>query len=285
MNISEWRRGALRRLADVSDSAALDADLLLSGVLRRPRAWLRAHDDTTIAAADLATLERWLAQRRDHVPLAYLTGEQHFWTLTLTVTPGTLVPRPETEHLVEQALARIPPDTDADVADLGTGSGAVALAIASERPRARVIATDVSRAALDVARGNAARLSIGNVAFRHGDWFDALPDALPRRRFDVIASNPPYVESDYPGLDAALRHEPRSALAAGADGLDDIRRIVAGAGAHLKPRGHLLLEHGHMQAGAVSGILRTARFEAPETYRDLAGNDRVTAATYPGTGP
>ena len=278
MNIADWRRAAAARLAEASDTATLDADLLLAGVLRRPRAWLRAHEDETLADDDLATLSSWLEQRCEHVPLAYLTGEQAFWTLTLTVTPGTLVPRPETEHLVEQALALIPETGPADVADLGTGSGAIALAIASERPEAHIVATDISRAALDVASGNAQRLGIGNVTFRHGDWFKALPDM----RFDVIASNPPYVESGYPGLAGTLRHEPRSALASGPDGLDDIRRIASQAGAHLKPGGHLLLEHGHMQGEAVSGILRAAEFDAPRTVRDLAGNDRVTVARWPG---
>ncbi len=278
MNIADWRRAAAARLAEASDTATLDADLLLAGVLGRPRAWLRAHDDETLSAEDLATLSSWLEQRCAHVPLAYLTGEQAFWTLTLTVTPGTLVPRPETEHLVEAALACIPETGPVDVADLGTGSGAVALAIASERPEAQVVATDLSRAALDVACGNAERLGIGNVTFRHGDWFEALPGM----RFDVIASNPPYVESGYPGLTDTLRHEPVSALASGPDGLDDIRRIAADAGAYLAPGGHILLEHGHMQGEAVSGILRAARFDAPRTLRDLAGNDRVTVAQWPG---
>lgn len=271
----------MHKLAEASETAVLDAELLLAGVLGRSRAWLRSHGDTALSPADENTLAHWLEQRCDHVPLAYLTGEQAFWTLTLTVTPGTLVPRPETEHLVEQALVRIPAGAPADVADLGTGSGAVALAIASERPQAQVVATDVSEAALTVARENARRLGISNVRFRHGDWFDALPGM----RFDVVASNPPYVEAGFAGLDTTLRHEPRGALAAGADGLDDIRRIAAAAGASLRAGGHLLLEHGHRQGPAVSGILRAANFQSVETTRDLAGHDRITTALWPGSGP
>ncbi|MEL6950655.1 MAG: peptide chain release factor N(5)-glutamine methyltransferase [Pseudomonadota bacterium] len=281
MNISEWRDHAMRKLADTTETAALDAELLLAGVLGQSRAWLRSHGDTALSPADRDTLQSWLEQRCDHVPLAYLTGEQAFWTLTLTVTPGTLVPRPETEHLVEQALTRIPPDTPIDVADLGTGSGAVALAIASERPQAQVVATDLSEAALAVARDNAKRLGISNVRFRHGDWFDALPGM----RFDVIASNPPYVEAGFTGLDTTLRHEPRDALAAGDDGLDDIRRIVATAGANLRAGGHLLLEHGHRQGPVVSGILLAANFQAVDTIPDLAGHDRITTAQWPGSSP
>lgn len=274
MNISEWRRHARGTLRDVSDSPERDADLLLSHTLGRNTAWLRAHDEHRLTDAERAALDGELGQRRLGVPMAYLLGEQPFWTLSLRVTRDTLVPRPETEHLVEQALARLPAGCGCRVADLGTGSGAVALAIASERPEVEVVATDRSPAALRVAAENARRLGIGNVQFVAGDWFEPLAG----RQFELIASNPPYVEAGFAGLATTLRYEPRSALASGEDGLDDIRRIATRAPAHLAPGGWLVLEHGNRQAAAVSGILRRAGFVDATTYPDLAGHDRITAA-------
>ena len=217
--------------------------------------------------------EALLARRQAGEPVAYLTGTQGFWTLELEVSPATLIPRPETELLVELALARSPVDAGARIADLGTGSGAIGLAIAKERPRAAVIATDASRAALEVARRNATRNRIATVEFREGDWLAPLAGET----FDLIASNPPYIADGDPHLgEGDLRFEPPSALSSGADGLDAIRRIVRDAPAHLASGGWLLLEHGWDQGEAVRALLEAAGFMDVETAQDLEGRDRVT---------
>ena len=255
-----------------------DADLLLAHALGRSRTWLLAHGDDGITAAEAARFTALVERRAAGEPVAYLTGSRGFWTLDLAVTPATLVPRPETELLVELALERIPADAEARVADLGTGSGAIALAIAKERPRARVLATDAREAALEVARGNARRNRIGNVEFRHGDWLAPLHG----ERFDLIASNPPYIALGDPHLDEGdLRFEPPSALSSGSDGLDAIRAIARAAPAHLRAGGWLLLEHGREQGGAVRALLHEAGFAEVATERDLEGRDRVTLGRKP----
>lgn len=255
-----------------------DADLLLAHALGRSRTWLLAHGDDGITAAEAARFTALVERRAAGEPVAYLTGSRGFWTLDLAVTPATLVPRPETELLVELALERIPADAQARVADLGTGSGAIALAIAKERPRARVLATDAREAALEVARGNARRNRIGNVEFRHGDWLAPLHG----ERFDLIASNPPYIALGDPHLDEGdLRFEPPSALSSGSDGLDAIRAIARAAPAHLRAGGWLLLEHGREQGGAVRALLHEAGFAEVATERDLEGRDRVTLGRKP----
>ncbi len=272
---AEWRREAAARLGGRSDSPLLDVDLLLSAILARPRQWLRAHSDHVLPPDAHEKLEDALRQRLDQVPVAYITGTQAFWTLELEVTPDTLVPRPETELVVERALALLADlPANAEIADLGTGSGNIALAIASEKPATSITASDLSSAALAVARRNARRVGVTNVSFIEGDWCGAFG----AQRFDLIVSNPPYVEANYPALASELRAEPLSALASGPDGLDDIRRLAAQLPAHLKPGGYVLIEHGHMQAQAVSGILRSEQFVAIRTYNDLAGHPRVTEA-------
>jgi len=254
-----------------------EAGLLLAQVLGRPRGWLFAHGGDAVEAGAAARFESLLARRESGEPVAYLCGQRGFWTLDLSVTPETLIPRPETELLVELALSRLPDDRALQVADLGTGSGAIALALASERPRARVLATDASPGALAVARGNAERLGLGNVEFRHGDWFDALPGL----RFDLIASNPPYIAAGDPHLaQGDLRFEPPGALASGADGLDAIRAIVAAAPAHLLPGGWLLLEHGWTQGTAVRALMQVAGFSGVSTQPDLEERDRVSLGCY-----
>lgn len=252
---------------------ATDASVLLAHALGRSRTWLLAHGDDEVAP-DAAARFLALAERRfAGEPVAYLTGTQGFWTLDLQVGPATLVPRPETEWLVELALARIPFDVQSHVADLGTGSGAIALAIAKERPRARVVATDASAEALEVARGNAMRNGIGNVEFRLGDWLAPLEGET----FDLIASNPPYIALDDPHLQGGdLRFEPASALSSGIDGLDAIRGIVRVARNHLRAGGWLLLEHGWEQGEAVRALLRDAGFVDVATERDLEHRDRVS---------
>lgn len=251
----------------------LDAELLLLHVVRKPRSWLFTHADEVLDT-DVQTAYAHLIERRvAGEPVAYITGHRGFWSLNLEVTPATLIPRPETELLVELALQRLPTDSACSVADLGTGSGAIALAIARERPHAQVVATDASVDALDVARRNARRHGIGNVTFAHGDWLAPLAG----RRFELIVSNPPYIEAADAHLGQAdLRFEPASALASGADGLDDIRRIVRDAASHLHPGGWLLFEHGWNQGDAVRALLHEACYAEVFTAQDLERRDRVS---------
>lgn len=265
-------RDAAARIADVSGSPDLDAGLILTHVLARPRSHLIAHAGDPLAAGDHARFRALVERRRAGEPVAYLTGSKGFWSLDLAVSAAVLVPRPETELLVARALAVLPADTEDRIADLGTGSGAVALALASERPGVTVIATDASPDALEVAHDNARRLGLTNVAFRRGDWLAALE---PGERCRLIVSNPPYVAAGDPHL-AALDHEPQSALVAGPDGLDALRRIAADAPAHLENGGYLMLEHGTDQGPAVRALLHAAGFQDIETHPDLAGHPRVT---------
>ncbi len=219
-------------------------------------------------------LNELLARRARGEPVAYLTGKREFWSLELTVTPDVLIPRPETELLVEQALARIPENAEWTIADLGTGSGAIALAIATERPHCRLIATDNSPAALAVAHGNAMRCGIANVQFRQGEWLQPLAGT----RFDMIVSNPPYVRANDPHLKQGdVRSEPEAALVAGADGLDALRCITTDAVSCLRPGGWMLFEHGYDQAQAVRALLEAHGYDMVIAYRDTAGHERVTS--------
>lgn len=255
------------------DEARREAEWLAEQALGVGRAWLFAHADDAVKPEVCARYLALLARRAAGEPLAYLLSRAGFWTLDLEVTPATLIPRPETELLVEAALARLPEANALCIADLGTGSGAIALALASERPQARVLATDASAAALEVARRNAARNDIVNVAFRQGDWLEPLAG----ERFDLIASNPPYIAQGDPHLGRGdLRFEPATALASGADGLDALRTLARDAPTHLVPGGWLLLEHGWDQGAAVRGLLRDAGFQRIETLRDLEDRERVT---------
>ena len=255
-----------------------DAERLLAHALDRPRGWLYAHADDAAGVAEAARFEALLERRGRGEPVAYLCGRRGFWTLDLMVTPDTLIPRPETERLVELALERLPHSGRVRIADLGTGSGAIALALAGERPDALVAATDASAAALAVAGANARAAGLGNVCFHAGDWFGALPG----QRFDLVASNPPYVADGDPHLlEGDLRFEPPAALSSGRDGLDAIRRIVADAPAHLSPGGWLLLEHGWTQGAAVRALLLAAGFVEVDTHRDLEERDRVTLGRMP----
>ena len=250
-----------------------DAELLLAHVLGRSRSWLYAHGDDELPADAAARFDLLLARRAAGEPIAYLTGRRGFWRFDLQVSAATLIPRPETELLVELALARLPADHAARIADLGTGSGAIALALAYERCNAQVIATDASADALTAARANAAALELGNLEFRQGDWF--VP--LAGERFDLIASNPPYIAEADAHLDQGdLRFEPRDALASGADGLDAIRRIARDAPAHLLPGAWLLIEHGWEQGAPVRALLQDAGLVEVATARDLEQRDRVS---------
>jgi release factor glutamine methyltransferase len=263
------------RALAASGLVPFEARLLLAHVLGRDRAWAAAHPGDPITAEQSKAFDALARRRRDGEPVAYLIGRREFYGLELQITADVLIPRPETELLVDLALACIPADRAMHVLDLGTGSGAVALAIASRRRNARVLGSDISSAALALAVRNAARLGIGNVTFVASDWFAALPHEC----FDLIAGNPPYVAADDPHLrEGDLRHEPAQALTPGGDGLDAIRAIVAAAPAHLASGGWLLLEHGHDQAEAVAALFGGAGFIDIGSARDLAGILRVTYA-------
>lgn len=250
-----------------------EAEMLLGHALGTSRAWLFAHSDLQPTVAVCEHFSQLLSARRGGEPVAYLIGRRGFWTLDLAVTPDVLIPRPETELLVELALARIALDADSSVLDLGTGSGAIALAIASERPRARIVATDASAAALAVARANAQRLEILNIEFLQGDWYAALDG----HRFDIIVSNPPYIADGDAHLGSGdLRFEPATALVSGADGLDAIRILAAGAARHLSAQAWLLLEHGSDQAAGVRALLEANGFCAVQSALDIAAHERVT---------
>ena len=254
-----------------------DAEALLLHVLGQSRSWLFAHADDALDTDVRTAFEALVARRAAGEPVAYLTGRRGFWTLELEVTPATLIPRPETELLVELALERLPRDMACRVADLGTGSGAIALALASERPQAQVVATDASVDALAVARRNAQRLGIANVRFVQGDWLAPLTG----ERFALVVSNPPYIEAADPHLTQGdLRYEPAAALASGADGLDAIRRIVARAPAHLESGGWLLFEHGWNQGDAARALLRAAGYVQVFTTQDLEARDRVSGGRW-----
>lgn len=268
---------AATELRDSGDAPRLEAELLLAHALRCARIYLHTHPEESVDGAPVESFMRLVDARRRGEPVAYLTGEREFWSLKFKVTPATLIPRPETELLVERALQLIPAGSAPKIVDLGTGSGAIALALASERPRARLTATDVNADALRVARENAAILGLVNIEFLQGHWYAPLG----QRRFQMIVSNPPYVKDGDAHLQTGdLRHEPRTALAAGKDGLEAIRVIVHKAPRHLEPGGALLLEHGHDQAEAVQALLRVQGFTAITTLRDLQGHERVSSGTW-----
>lgn len=270
-SVGQSLREAAARLP--GDSPRLDAELLLMHSLGRSGSWLFAHADDLLPPGQRSAFDALLARRCAGEPIAYVLGEREFWSLPLVTTPDTLIPRADTERLVELALAHLPAESPAAVLDLGTGTGAIALAIAIERPAARLIATDASEAALAVARGNIQRLAPGRIETRLGDWFGPVAGL----RFDVVVSNPPYIAERDPHLDQGdLRFEPRAALASGPDGLNAIRRILADAPAHLVDGGWLLIEHGHDQGAAVRSLFENAGLTQVETARDLEHRERVT---------
>ena len=277
MRIDAAIADAVEQLSKVSDSPRLDAEILLCRSIDVARSYLFAHPDDELdelaAARFLAVLER----RRAGEPMAYIMGSKEFWSQELLVSPATLVPRPETELLVDLALREIPRKAEWQILDLGTGSGAIAIAIASERRLCQVTGVDSSEAALAVARENARRLAPGNVTLELGSWVEPVRG----RRFEVIVSNPPYVRSDDEAL-AKLQHEPLSALAAGTDGLDDIRVLAADCGSAIVVGGVLLLEHGADQAADVAGLLEEHGWTDIRCHNDLAGLPRVTVARFGG---
>lgn len=277
-SVDDLRREGLLVLR--GPDGAGEVDILLAHVLGHSRAWLRAHGEDPVDHGLRSRFRDLLARRRVGVPVAYLTGSREFWSLSLRVTPDVLVPRADTERLVELALERLPLDRASRLADLGTGSGAIALALARERPRCTVLATDYSEAALAVATDNALRLGLDDrVRFLRSDWFAALRHERP---FDLVVSNPPYLAAGDRHLrEGDLRHEPVRALIAGRDGLDAIREIVAAAPVHLEADGWLLLEHGMEQGAAVRALMLGAGLCEVATGRDLEGRERVTLGRRP----
>ena len=260
---------AVRALTTATDTPLLDAELLLAFITGRPRSSVLAFPERSVRTAQADELERLVERRVRGEPLAYLVRAQEFFSLPLRVTPAVLIPRPETELLVEEALARLPLGAKRAVLDLATGSGAIALALKSQRPDLDVTASDVSAAALTVARANAERLGLA-VQLVESDWFAALGG----RRFDLVACNPPYVASGDRAF-AALGYEPRLALDGGRDGLDALRTVLAGAAAHLTADGVLLLEHGHDQRPELLDLAAAHGWEALAVHDDLAGQERV----------
>jgi release factor glutamine methyltransferase len=267
---------ALAKLEN-NDEAKSEAQLLLQSLLKVNRAWLISHQNDALQPNTHAAYRALINRRVNGEPIAYILGVREFYGLNLRVTPATLIPRPDTETLVEAALAKIPLQKDLSICDLGTGSGAIALAIARHRPQACVLALDASQAALDVAIENAQILKILNVDFVLSDWFSALSQKDNLQKFDLIVSNPPYIEANDGHLSQGdLRFEPISALASGQDGLDDIRKIIKQAPQHLNPQGWLLLEHGYNQAEPVADLMKQAGYCEISHAHDLPGIHRVT---------
>ena len=271
--IDNVQRGA-RALRELSDSPRLDAELLLGKVLGLSRAGLMARSDEPLATQSELAYADLIDRRLQGAPVAYLTGTREFWSLPLTVTPAVLVPRPETELLVELALGLLPPGEARSVLDLGTGSGAIALAIASERARARVSGVDLSPQALSIARENSCALGL-EVDWRLGYWFEAVPS----ERYDVIVANPPYVATGDPALES-LASEPALALSSGPTGFEALEAIIDAAPHHLESGGWLLLEHGRDQHPRVARMLERRGFGAIASHHDFSDRPRVTAGTY-----
>lgn len=275
--LADALRSATTRLS-MHDSARLDAELLLAKVLGQTRSYLCAWPERLLSELQAQEFDALVARRAAGEPVAHILGRREFWSLDIEVTSATLIPRPDTELLVELALTRIPVDAAWRILDLGTGTGAIALALAHERPCCQVEAGDVSAAALAVATRNVQRLDMTNVRLYCGSWFQPFTD----QRFDVIVSNPPYIRADDPHLQQGdVRFDPRSALLAGQDGLRDLRFIISGAPAHLHSGGWLLVEHGYDQETAVAEMFARAGFTAIETARDLGGRPRVSYGRWP----
>ncbi|ELY4777214.1 peptide chain release factor N(5)-glutamine methyltransferase [Cronobacter turicensis] len=278
MEYQQWLKQAIHRLTE-SESPRRDAEILLGFVTGRTRTFILAFGETALTDDELARLEALLARRAAGEPVAYLIGQREFWSLPLEVSTATLIPRPDTECLVEQALARLPA-TACRILDLGTGTGAIALALASERPDCHVTALDVIPEAVELAKRNAQRLGIANVTVLQSHWFSALTDA----RFSLIVSNPPYIDGDDPHLTQGdVRFEPKSALVAENAGLADLKTLIVGARHFLEDNGGLLLEHGWQQGGAVRELFERAGYQGVETCRDYGGNERLTLGHYRNT--
>lgn len=268
---------AAKRLSAVSDTAALDAEVLLCHCLGKNRSFLRAWPEHQPGDRQTAHFLDLIERRLQGLPIAYLTGEREFWSLTFRVSPAVLIPRPESELLIELGLARLPNHLRTKAIDLGTGSGILAITLAVERPQTAVVATDISTEALAIAKLNAEQLGANNVRFVHSNWFDAIVD----RDFDLVISNPPYIAADDPHLlQGDVRFEPNGALVSADDGLKDIRLIAQQARRHLKPGGQLLIEHGYNQRTEVQAIFDELDYRQVTTHNDLSGHPRVTSGLW-----
>lgn len=273
VTVGQARRAGTERLRSVSESAQLDADIILSEAISMHHNMLSMAPDLTLSSRQRKKFESLLDRRLMGEPIAYITGVKEFWSLEFHVSPSTLVPRPETELVVERALIHCEPLDSPVIADLGTGCGTIALSLASELSNSRIVATDISEEALHIARQNSDNLKYENVEFVLGDWTEALSGM----QIDVIAANPPYIRDNDPCLkDIFMLHEPSSALTGGLDGLTSIRRIIRSSGPHLKPGGWLVLEHGFDQAEAVQDLMAEHNYSDIKTFNDLAGLSRVT---------
>ena len=262
---------SLSALPDIAPK--LESEILLAYVIHKPRSYLYTWPEKVLEAHQLTQFQSLVDRRCTGEPIAYITGQREFWGLPLKISPATLIPRPETERLVEIALQHIPEDEAWQIADLGTGSGALALAIASERPQCQVIATDISAEALRIAEQNRNDLQLSNVRFIQGRWFEPLNDI----QFDLVVSNPPYVaENDPHLLEGDLRFEPQQALSSGPDGLEAIREILGSAKSYMKSGASLLLEHGYDQGNAVVSLFTQAGFEQVICHSDYAERERAT---------
>ncbi len=272
-NINSVLKNAVDTLASVSDSALLDAEILLCQALNKHRSHLRAWPDRIVEAKELAEFNALLEQRKQGTPIAYITGYREFWSRDFLVTPDVLIPRPDTELLIELSLELLPTDSRSKIIDLGTGSGIIAITLAAERPNVRINAVDISLAALTIAQINARKHQINNILFYQSDWFTNVPDT----RFNLIISNPPYIaEHDRHLQQGDLRFEPHSALCSGDSGLKDINIIAATARNYLELGGHLLIEHGYDQQEQVQAVFRAFNYANIETCNDLSGQPRVT---------
>jgi release factor glutamine methyltransferase len=262
-----------KTLTNHSDSPILDAEVLLGFVLGKPRTFLRAWCDNTLTDQQITAFETLIRQRQQGMPIAYLTGTREFWSRDFRVTSDVLIPRPDTELLIELSLELIPKNQAVNLIDLGTGSGIIAVTLAAERPNAHVTAVDASLAALEIAKHNAQYHQLANIEFYQSDWFSNVPKLL----FDLVISNPPYIDPDDEHLQQGdVRFEPQSALIADNQGLSDIQIIADKARSYLTPQGHLLIEHGYNQAPQVQAIFNALAYDKVQSYRDLSGQPRVT---------
>ena len=276
-SINALLKEAASQLASVSESALLDSEILLCAALNKTRAHLRAWPDKEVAADQWEIFWELIQRRKQGTPIAYLTGRREFWSRDFIVTPDVLIPRPETELLIELSLELIPENQRVNILDLGTGSGIIAVTLAAERPLADVVAADLSLPALNVARHNAEKHQIGNITLYQSDWFADLPEQL----FDLVVSNPPYIaEGDSHLAEGDLRFEPKSSLCAEQEGFSDIMKIAENALRWLKAGGHLLIEHGYDQPLRVQEIFKGLGYQNIKTHADLANHPRVTSGTF-----
>ena len=272
MRIDDALRHGTETLASYSESARLDAEILLSHFLEKQRSYLYAWPEVELSALVLNEYRDALAKRKTDYPVAYIIGHQEFWSLNLEVSPDVLIPRADTELLVETALGKLESLTSPKILELGTGSGAISLAIASERPDCLITATDYSHEALNIATKNQQHLNLSNITFLHSDWYQSITET----NFDLIVSNPPYIDPEDPHMVTSIRHEPHQALCASNMGMADLEKIIGKGRNYLTPSGWMLLEHGYNQKKPVSELLTQASFGAVDCIKDLAGNDRVS---------